>query len=153
MFFFFWGGGGKVLFESPLLYNSTPTADFVIPALVSILRYKQIILTCDILPKTLISFSWGFVQTAHVRVYSNWGKNRITLKHILQMMVQQFDENVWGYTNSPDCYSRPDATLQRERNHSVFQIRDASQVNDPTKKASWPNKWHISIKLNIAKKH
>ena len=31
-------------------------------------------------------------------------KNRITLKHILHIMVLQFDENVWGYTNSPDWY-------------------------------------------------
>ena len=35
--FIFWGG--KVLFERPLIYNSTPTSDFVIPALVSILKY------------------------------------------------------------------------------------------------------------------
>ena len=32
---------------------------------------------------------------------------------------------------------------------AVFQIRDRSWVNDLTKKASWPDRWHISVKLNI----
>ena len=35
---------------------------------------------------------------------------------------------------------------------TVFQIRDGSWVNDQTKKASWPDRWHISFKLNMAKK-
>ena len=37
---------------------------------------------------------------------------------------------------------------------SVFQIKDVSRVNDPTKEASWPDRWHIyaSVKLNIMKK-
>ena len=35
---------------------------------------------------------------------------------------------------------------------AVFQIRDRSGVNDLTKKASWPDRWHISVQLNITKK-
>ena len=34
----------------------------------------------------------------------------------------------------------------------MFHIRDGSRVNDLTKKASWPDRWHISVKLNITKK-
>ena len=35
---------------------------------------------------------------------------------------------------------------------AVFQIRDGSRVNDQTKKASWPESLHISIKLSIIKR-
>ena len=35
---------------------------------------------------------------------------------------------------------------------SVFQIRHGSLVNDLSKRASWPDRWHISVRLNIAKK-
>ena len=34
----------------------------------------------------------------------------------------------------------------------VFQIRDRSWVNDPTKNASWPDRWHISVEFNVTKK-
>ena len=35
---------------------------------------------------------------------------------------------------------------------AVFPIRDECLVDDPAKKASWPDRWRISIKLNITKK-
>lgn len=34
----------------------------------------------------------------------------------------------------------------------VFQIREGSRVNNPTKNASWPDRWHISVKFNIMRK-
>ena len=34
---------------------------------------------------------------------------------------------------------------------SVVQIRDGSRVIEPTKKASWPNKWNVHIKLQKKK--
>ena len=34
---------------------------------------------------------------------------------------------------------------------SVVQIRDGSRVTEPTKKASWPNKWNVHIKLQKKK--
>ena len=43
-------------------------------------------------------------------------------------------------------------TIEQSCFNTMFQIRDGSRVNDPTKKASWPDRWHISIRLNITKK-
>ena len=35
---------------------------------------------------------------------------------------------------------------------SLFQTRDGSPVNDLTKKASWPDRRHKNVTLNITKK-
>ena len=165
--------GGKVLFERPLIYNSTPTSDFVIPALV-------------VNPQILANYTdlWYSAQNSHLfllRFCAN-----CTCQSIFKLRKKQNNikahTSKWWFYNLMEMYEvtlivlidtsgyelfkpcifiwwavvssgRTLCYKGREATHSVFQIRDRSQVNDLTKKASWPNKWHISIKLNIAKKN
>ena len=40
----------------------------------------------------------------------------------------------------------------KAKSKTVLQKSDGSQVNDRTKMVSWPDRWHISVKLNMMKK-
>ena len=98
-----------------------------------------------------IFWLWDFTWT--VPVDANWIVSEEAL--IVDWPADGWTvvQNCWTWHINRSFSSSQHYHFQNEaKSKTVFQISDGSQVNDPTKMASWPDRWHISVKLNMMKK-